>query len=359
MGEQSNRGGSWRKFSQTFFLAEQPNGYFVLNDICRFLKEEGVEEDAQAIDATVEQSTANTDALFDDASFPPPSDSFHQNGAAQATAEIEVEHEPIAQAFGEFKADEQAAPLPNGVHDDEPKPATDELPSTTEDSVVAESELQIEKELVIEDASEQQQAELAPKSQAESEEEKQATPNVATDVQEQEQEKTEELIGLPEPSSAPPPVAAPAQESKTAEPASAPTPAVEQRSPAPTPAPAPAPATAPAPAAPKSWASLAASNVSKWGSQATEKKGIVTAAPPPPAPAPATERSAPASTARPLIEAVLSINTPHCFVKGVVETIPDKALRDLLTSRFGPMREFDIIRSVSWPERFISLRIDS
>lgn len=45
IGEMSNRNDPWRKFVQTFFLAEQPNGYFVLNDIFRFLKEESVESD--------------------------------------------------------------------------------------------------------------------------------------------------------------------------------------------------------------------------------------------------------------------------------------------------------------------------
>ena len=35
IGEMSNRGDPWKKFVQTFFLAEQPNGYFVLNDIFR------------------------------------------------------------------------------------------------------------------------------------------------------------------------------------------------------------------------------------------------------------------------------------------------------------------------------------
>ena len=35
IGEMSNKGEPWRKFAQTFFLAEQPNGYFVLNDIFR------------------------------------------------------------------------------------------------------------------------------------------------------------------------------------------------------------------------------------------------------------------------------------------------------------------------------------
>src|SRR5882762_3348446 len=45
IGEMSNRNEPWRKFVQTFFLAEQPNGYFVLNDIFRFLKEETVDSD--------------------------------------------------------------------------------------------------------------------------------------------------------------------------------------------------------------------------------------------------------------------------------------------------------------------------
>ena len=40
LGEMSNKGGACHKFAQTFFLAEQPNGYYVLNDIFRFLKED-------------------------------------------------------------------------------------------------------------------------------------------------------------------------------------------------------------------------------------------------------------------------------------------------------------------------------
>ena len=37
VGEMSNKGEPWKKFVQTFFLAEQPNGYFVLNDIFRWV----------------------------------------------------------------------------------------------------------------------------------------------------------------------------------------------------------------------------------------------------------------------------------------------------------------------------------
>src|SRR6266576_2443199 len=50
IGEMSNHAEPWRKFVQTFFLAEQPNGYFVLNDIFRFLKEETVEADEPTSD---------------------------------------------------------------------------------------------------------------------------------------------------------------------------------------------------------------------------------------------------------------------------------------------------------------------
>lgn len=44
IGEMSLRAALPRKFVQTFLLAEQPNGYFVLNDVLRFLKEEEEEE---------------------------------------------------------------------------------------------------------------------------------------------------------------------------------------------------------------------------------------------------------------------------------------------------------------------------
>ncbi|RVX74676.1 hypothetical protein B0A52_01803 [Exophiala mesophila] len=40
IGEMSNKSEPHHKFVQTFVLAEQPNGYFVLNDIFRYLKDE-------------------------------------------------------------------------------------------------------------------------------------------------------------------------------------------------------------------------------------------------------------------------------------------------------------------------------
>ncbi|KAF9217372.1 hypothetical protein BGZ59_004682 [Podila verticillata] len=40
LGELSNRGGPAQKFAQTFFLAVQPKGFYVLNDIFRYLKDD-------------------------------------------------------------------------------------------------------------------------------------------------------------------------------------------------------------------------------------------------------------------------------------------------------------------------------
>lgn len=51
LGEMSNSDGPWRKFAQTFFLAQQPNGYYVLNDIFRYLKDEVTAEEDTPADA--------------------------------------------------------------------------------------------------------------------------------------------------------------------------------------------------------------------------------------------------------------------------------------------------------------------
>ncbi|KAI1384713.1 uncharacterized protein F4822DRAFT_433253 [Hypoxylon trugodes] len=52
IGETSNKAGDPKKFVQTFVLAQQPSGYFVLNDILRYIKEEGDEE---AVEATQDE----------------------------------------------------------------------------------------------------------------------------------------------------------------------------------------------------------------------------------------------------------------------------------------------------------------
>ncbi|KAF9948860.1 hypothetical protein BGZ72_009243, partial [Mortierella alpina] len=76
LGEMSNRGGPSQKFVQTFFLAEQPRGYYVLNDIFRYLKDdaelefevetEAVEEEPSSeykIEAEPVPAVTTTDAV--------------------------------------------------------------------------------------------------------------------------------------------------------------------------------------------------------------------------------------------------------------------------------------------------------
>ncbi|KAI5919954.1 hypothetical protein F4810DRAFT_458143 [Camillea tinctor] len=48
IGETSNKTGDPKKFVQTFVLAQQPSGYFVLNDILRYINEESDEEPTEA-----------------------------------------------------------------------------------------------------------------------------------------------------------------------------------------------------------------------------------------------------------------------------------------------------------------------
>jgi hypothetical protein len=53
IGEMSNKSAPHRKFTQTFVLAEQSNGYYVLNDIFRYIKEDEEEAEAEPLSATV------------------------------------------------------------------------------------------------------------------------------------------------------------------------------------------------------------------------------------------------------------------------------------------------------------------
>jgi len=51
IGETSTKGAEPKKFVQTFVLAQQPSGYFVLNDILRYVEEEADEEPIDHADA--------------------------------------------------------------------------------------------------------------------------------------------------------------------------------------------------------------------------------------------------------------------------------------------------------------------
>ncbi|KAG6865255.1 hypothetical protein C0991_004071 [Blastosporella zonata] len=302
IGEMSNHGDPWRKFVQTFFLAEQPNGYFVLNDIFRFLKEETVEDDASDT-AEVETPAAPpaepaaapapvvSDPVVEPSRSPsPPPPSPPPVVAEEAPTTDVPEPAPAAQTPAPAPEPALSAPTPaaqaNGIHSPAPEP------------------------------------------------EKALTPAPAP-----------EPVAAPEPTPAPAP-AAPA-------PAPTPPPAAAPAPPKPT-----TPAPAPAPAAPKTWASLAASNSKKWGAAvAQESRGVTEspAAPPAAQPAPAP-RAAPQQPQQPQqggaqpgytgpAAAAQGITTAHCFVKGVVQPITQNLLSTALTLRFGPVKDIEVVPS--------------
>lgn len=266
IGEMSNHGDPWRKFVQTFFLAEQPNGYFVLNDIFRFLKEDTVEDDVSEADPVP--------------TIPAPE-----------PAPVE---EPVLEPAVEPELFQPREPTPT------PAPVPEEEPTTVQDAPPTPPPAP--------------EAELAEPNGYHPDESSGPEPTPAP-VAPSEPEPVPEASPEPEPAPAPQPEASPAP-SPTPPPAPAP-----QTS---TPAPAPAPVKS----VPKTWASLAATDSKRWGSQvATESKGLteVPVASVSPGPNSGTQSPAPHGAHRggqqhgpreqPSVAAVLALTTPQCFVK--------------------------------------------
>lgn len=265
IGEMSNHGDPWRKFVQTFFLAEQPNGYFVLNDIFRFLKEDTVEDDVSETEpasvipapepAPVEELAP--EPVVEPELSPPPREPTPPPAPVLEEEPTTVQSEPPTPPL----AEETKLAEPNGFHHDEPEP----------------------------------EPTPAPDSPSEPEPVPEASP---------EPEPAPALQPPASPAASPTPPLAPVQ------PTSAPTPP-------------------PAKSVPKSWASLAATDSKRWGSQvATESKGLteVPAALNSPAPNSGTQSPAPhgpphrggqqhGSREHPSVTAVSALTTPQCFVK--------------------------------------------
>ncbi|KAJ6487889.1 hypothetical protein C8R45DRAFT_869024 [Mycena sanguinolenta] len=292
IGEMSNHADPWRKFVQTFFLAEQPNGYFVLNDIFRFLKEETVESDdaSEAADpepVSVVEHTATVPEVPREPTPPPPP---------------VVERVPTPPP-----AAPEEAPVPD-IPTEPPKPLTPEPPAPV-----------------------------------------QAAPPTAPATP---QPQPNGIHRAATPAAAPtPPVEKPATPSP-APAAAAPTP--PPAAPAPAAAPSPSPAPAPAqPAQPRSWANLAATNPKKWGSAvAQDSRGtteVVPATPSTPQPPPPGPTGGAGPKAQhgphPNYVAAQNVTTPQCFVKGVIEPISPALLTNHLTQNFGPLKDLEIVRS--------------
>ncbi|KAL5480733.1 hypothetical protein ACEPAI_9673 [Sanghuangporus weigelae] len=303
IGEMSNRDEPWRKFVQTFFLAEQPNGYYVLNDIFRFLKEETVEDDeigtagepqpepTPAAPIHVEPEPLVTNISVPTVPTPAPLPPAPEPAPVQEPVrEATPEPEPVP-APAPVSVEEPPRPQPNGLHHPEPKK---------------------EPEPVVEP--------LAP--------------------QEPVREPT------PPPAPAPAPVPAPASIQPQPQQQQAP----QQQAPQPT-----------QPPAPKTWANLAAADSKKWGSAvAQESRGVtVEAAPvqhPPPRSSTSTPVSGSAAGGSRAVSGEKNVRTSNqgqqapaaasaqVFVKGLVDPMRNEDLENLL-AQFGKIKNIEFVRS--------------
>lgn len=145
IGEISNKSEPSRKFAQTFVLAEQPSGYYVLNDIFRYLveeEEELLEEPAAQVEATeVPEPVATPEAQVTDEAAASKVDEKLEN---ETNGVVEQPEEVVPQTNGTPAEEEvKETPIPAveaEVVDDE-KPATPEpTPAPVQKEAPAEKE---------------------------------------------------------------------------------------------------------------------------------------------------------------------------------------------------------------------------
>ncbi|KIW97581.1 uncharacterized protein Z519_01165 [Cladophialophora bantiana CBS 173.52] len=135
IGEMSNKSEPHHKFVQTFVLAEQPNGYFVLNDIFRYLsddEDEIVEDEQPQAEVPAEEPPTPAGGVTD-------SQSHHEDVVATEDA-VEKVDEKLEEEKVEAAQEEEPAEV-NG--DVVPAPAEEaaevpELSSATEGAVTQE-----------------------------------------------------------------------------------------------------------------------------------------------------------------------------------------------------------------------------
>jgi hypothetical protein len=218
IGEMSNRSEPWRKFVQTFFLAEQPNGYFVLNDIFRFLKDEPTESD----EGESEQATTEAEQVS----------ASPQQQAAPPLSPVHSQPVLLAADISAPEPVQTASPTPSAAPTEEAPPAFETPVEEPHTNGYAQPE---------------QEAPEAPS---------------AAPVEESATPEPEPAPAVESPPAAAPPTPPPAYSPVPSQP---PVPVAPSQS---------QPAPAPAPAAPKTWANLAAANSKKWGSAvAQESRG--------------------------------------------------------------------------------------
>ena len=362
----SNDGNPNRKFSQTFFLAEQPNGYFVLNDIFRYLKDDDDIEEGDGYDYVEDAAgDASSDAV-EGTAIELTEEQF-QDLSVKETASLEIEtaqgevEEPVTV---ELTATTTAAaigvPVPEAINGSAEslasgasvQPATTTTTTTTDDDVAAtatEPETEAEEPTAVPAA-----ATAAPTAPASTASEALAAPPATptTPSPEAEQQSVDQPAAAAAAAAVPPAV----EEKPT--PTSTPTP-----TPASAPAPAPAPAPVAPPTRPGTWAGVVAFNA-KAATPATHPPPTAAAAPaaapaavqapvpvtaPPPAPAtPVTPTSSGGGAQWQMADSkrhsrAMTAGQTLAYVKNVTDAVSEKALKETLI-KYGNLKFFEINR---------------
>ncbi|KAF2819877.1 hypothetical protein CC86DRAFT_121680 [Ophiobolus disseminans] len=133
IGEISNQGQPHKRFAQTFVLAEQTNGYFVLNDIFRYLAEEPEEEE----DLQNESAPANGVHEPSHTAAIPENASLNQAGEAAPSEEdlskVDNKLEDAAQEESSVEDVAPAAPVEQ-VPEEIEAPQSEEVPAAVEEA---------------------------------------------------------------------------------------------------------------------------------------------------------------------------------------------------------------------------------
>lgn len=125
IGEMSNKSEPHHKFVQTFILAEQPNGYFVLNDIFRYLnndEDEIVEDEQPQAEVPAEEPSTPAEGLTE------PQKNEEETVATEAAAEevdekLEEEKQEAAEPAG---TEVNGALVPTAAEESTEKPESAE-----------------------------------------------------------------------------------------------------------------------------------------------------------------------------------------------------------------------------------------
>lgn len=316
LGELSNNGAAWRKFAQTFFLAEQPNGYYVLNDIFRYLKDDDeIEAEAEAVDEALQEEIDEAD----------------KNGVEVAHT-IQINNIGNANAVPHLPAPTSSPAASKAIEAADTKPAaTEQQPATKLDAPSAADNAVATSTAAEPTNADADQVGTDKKLTAVDNHQAPVPPKGAKDAADAAKTETAPAAAASAPNAA------------------ASTPAAAAAAAA---APTPAPAQPAGPPKPKTWATLAASDATRWGSNVSaEAKGVSSSRPAAATTSTAAKPAAAAAAASAPKPAAATSNgassSPSVYIKNVVaDQVTEAALRQALEA-FGTVKDVQIIGSRS------------